>query len=121
MIVFMTSNGKPIRGEMVDKYLKSLIGKFFKILPIKEKEDSTLVTYMSNFQAELLGFTALLPVASCDGNFVTLLSILQFLIDHQEITADQLRGHVFRAISISKHLIELYGNSEGGDEHGSME
>ena len=50
-----TSLGVNIDSESLNNYLRNLVNRFFKILPIREQDDGSLSTYMRSLQMELLG------------------------------------------------------------------
>ncbi len=90
------------------EYFQYLVDHFFKILPMKEQGEETLYAYMDSLQFELLGFSELFTNAKYSSNVVTLLSILQRLIDKKDCSISVVRREVFHAISICNKLIQLY-------------
>ena len=111
-----TVAGVPVSGVMLNRYFHSLINLFFKILPIWENGEPTIFTYMRSLQAELLGCNALIVATHEDPQILTLVSILQFLIDHPEKEPAFVRREVFRAISICEKLERRYTEGEGDAE-----
>ena len=103
-----TSAGVPMSAEMFSGYMRSLINRFFKILPIKEDGESTVDTYMRSLQAELLGCRELILTIHEDAQFVSLLGILQYLIDNPECSLAVVKREVFRAITICNKLKAKY-------------
>lgn len=101
--------------ELLDNYLKNLVNQFFKILPMREDEEETLVVYIRSLQSELLGFKELVDYLKSDSLYVTLLSILQYMIDNPECPVDDVRREVFRAISICNKLRYRYSKGGAGD------
>ena len=99
----IASNGYDVPTNMVDKYLDRLVNQFFKILPIKENGEPSLYEFMKSLQAELLGFKGLMDQIGNDSMYLTLLSILQFLIEN-ECEIPVVKREVFKAISICKKL-----------------
>lgn len=106
-----TSTGIPMSAEMFSGYMRSLINRFFKILPIKEGGESTVDTYMRSLQAELLGCRELILTIHEDAQFVSLLNILQYLIDNPECSLPVVKREVFRAITICNKLKAKYAES----------
>lgn len=106
--MIQTSAGVPMSATVLDNYLRSLINLFFKILPLKESGERSLETYMKSLQAELLGCNALVEVIHDDSMFLSLVSILQYLIDNPDCDVVFVRREVFRAISICNKLREKY-------------
>lgn len=103
-----TSAGIQMDAVVLENYFRSLINLFFKILPLKESKERSLETYMRSLQAELLGCRSLVVAIHEDSLFLSLVSILQYLIDHPESDVAFVRREVFRAISICNKLKERY-------------
>ena len=95
-------------AKVLSNYLHTLINLFFKILPLKESGERSLETYMKSLQAELLGCNALVEAIHDDSMFLSLASILQYLIDNPDCDVVFVRREVFRAISICNKLREKY-------------
>lgn len=103
----ITTNGYDVPTEMVGKYLDGLVNQFFKILPIKESGEPSLNGFMKSLQVELLGFKRLMAEVGNDSMYLTLLSILQYLIEN-DCDIPVVRREVFKAISICKKLRSKY-------------
>lgn len=106
--MLQTTIGIQMDAAVLENYLRALINLFFKILPLKESEERSLETYMKSLQAELLGCRALVTAIHEDPLFLSLVSILQYLIDHPESDVVFVRREVFRSISICNKLKERY-------------
>lgn len=100
--------GIPITDELVHNYFESLVNCFFKILPIREKGEKTLPVYMQSLQAELLGCKELVCELNSDPGFLTLVSILQYLIDNIDCPIQDVKREVFKAIAICNKLKSKY-------------
>ena len=105
--------GIPIDDAILQNYFKMLVNSFFKILPMWEESDPTLPTYMRSLQFELLGCKRLIKAIQNDGLFLTLLSILQRLIDNPWCSTHEVKREVFHSISICTKLQAKYSNQEG--------
>ena len=105
-----TTAGMPIKAEVLHNYFRNLVNHFFKILPIREQNEESLTTYMQSLQAELLGCKGLVSAIQNDASYLTLLSILQYLIDNPECTVREVKREVFRAISICNKLKAQYAS-----------
>lgn len=103
----MTVYGYKLPAPMVDKYMARLVGQFYKILPIKESEEPSLGVYMKSLQAELLGYRGLMLGLDNDALYISLLSILQYMIDN-ECDVSEVKREVFSAINICKQLRMKY-------------
>lgn len=110
-----TSIGVPMSTTMLGEYMRSLVNRFFKILPIKESGESSLDTYMRSLQAELLGCKKLIVSVCEDPEFMSLLNILQYLIDNPDVSVTIVRREVFRSISICNKLKAKYASEHHGD------
>lgn len=107
-----TIAGKPVDSKLLHNYFKTLVNHFFKILPIRENEEASLPTYMRSLQVELLGCQAFIPALCEDAAYLTLLGVLQYLIDNPVCKVREVRREVFRAISICNKLKAQY--ADGG-------
>lgn len=90
-------------------YMDSLVGRFFKILPLKEEELETLGTYMISLQTELIGASHVMRALAYDARYLSLIATLQFLIDKADTCdVDTVKREVFKSISICKKLRDEY-------------
>lgn len=103
-----TVAGLPMDSTMLSGYMCSLVNRFFKILPIRESGEDSLEVYMRSLQAELLGCKEFIVAIHEDPLFVSLLNILQYLIDNPECSLVVVKREVFRAISICNKLKAKY-------------
>ena len=103
-----TSAGMPVTSELLHNYFKTLVNRFFKILPIREAEDASLSIYMQSLQRELLGCKEFIPELCSDAVYLSLLGILQYLIDNPECTVREVKREVFNAISLCNKLKAIY-------------
>lgn len=106
--MIQTIRGIPMPDQLLDNYLRNLVNLFFKILPIRENEEQTLLPYMESLQAELLGAKELVALLNHDPLFVSLVSILQYLIDNPESSVRVYKREVFKGISICNKLTKKY-------------
>lgn len=114
-MTFMTKSGTPVDADAVINYIESLINRFFKILPIKENNEETLGVYIESLQLEMLGCKNLIPVLSKNGDYFSLLSILQYLIDNPDTPTRVVKREVFKAISICTKLKSRLTENEDGE------
>lgn len=103
----------PVDGELLRNYFRTLVNHFFKIIPIRENEEESFGIYVQSLQLELLGCKELIPELHTNSFYLSLLSILQYLIDNPDCDLRIVRREVFRAISICNKLKAIY--SEGVD------
>ena len=108
----MTSVGETITSNLLRNYFRNLVNQFFKILPMRENEENSLCTYMKSLQSELLGCKELIPDIRENSLYLTLLAILQYLIDTPECSVTEVKREVFRAISVCNKLKSAYASME---------
>lgn len=111
-----TSVGVQIDSGYLLNYFGSLVNKFFKILPMREEGEKTLVEYIRSFQRELISCGGLIPALKDDGTYVEILCILQYLSDNiYNLDCDykDIRREVFHAISLCNKMQSHYMN--GGE------
>lgn len=108
----MTDKEIEIPDAVVTKYLNSLIGQFYKILPIKESGEPSLAKYMDSLQREMMGCRELITALEYDESFLGLLSILEYLINN-DCDTRVVKSEVFKAIGMCKKLQQKYGVREG--------
>lgn len=103
-----TSAGVPMSNKLLCDYFKTLINRYYKILPLWEDGEKSLKVYMRSLQAEMLGFMGLVDPEHSDPLFVTLLSVLQYLIDTPDCSVAVVKREVFRAINVCNKLNARY-------------
>lgn len=96
---------------LLGNYFSSMIGQFYKILPMWEDREKTLPYYMCSLENEMLGNKWLIEATGGDSMYMSLLGILSFL-QTGEPELPEVRREVFKAISICKKLKEKYGAQE---------
>lgn len=97
-----------IDQQSLENYLNSLIGKLYKLLPIRENSPETFPTYSRGLRDELFGFKGLVIALSHDPSYVSIMSMLQNFIDSPECPVEDVRREVFSMISLCKKLISRY-------------
>ncbi len=103
-----TAAGVPVTAELLQNYFARLVNQFFKILPMREDEEESLGAYMRGLQIELLGCQNFVNSLSDNPFYMSLLSILQYLIDTPDCSVSDVRREVFDAISICYKLKSSY-------------
>lgn len=115
MMQFETTAGEKLEGELLQNYFRSLVNHFFKVLPMKENGEESLPTYLNSLMAELLGCKSLVITLNNNADYITILSILQYLIDNIEnpdFHVVEVRREVFHAISLCNKLSSRFAESE---------
>jgi len=105
-----TTTGHKLEGVMVAKYFRNLVNLFFKILPMREDSEPSLDTYMCNLRDELLGCKSLIVAVEYDPSYLSLISLLQHLIDAPDASVSHVRRCVFNAIAICNKLGARYSD-----------
>lgn len=106
----------PMNEAVLSNYLRNLVNLFFKILPIRESEEPSLCSYMESLQIELIGCSELIPAIHEDHMYMSLISILQYLIDHPDCAVSVYKREVFKAISICNKLKARYTSKPTAEE-----
>lgn len=104
-----TRIGGTVGSEFMAGYFRNLVNMFFKILPMKENGEESLSVYMQSMQSELLGCQHLITILNDDALFMSLLFILQSLIDNPDWSPRRVKREVFRAISICNKMRSKFG------------
>jgi len=107
-MMIYTVKGAPMDEAVLKNYLRNLVNLFFKILPIRESEEPSIISYMESLQSELIGCSELIEAIHEDPMFLSLISILQYLIDHSDSAVPVYKREVFKAISICNKLKARY-------------
>ena len=97
-----------MRRRSMREYVRNLVNRFFKILPLWEDQEESLPTYLESLLLELKGFNGLMYVINDDPDYVSLLAILQYLVDNPDTSVHTVKREVFRAISICNKLRAKY-------------
>lgn len=105
--------------EALINYLNFLVGKFFKILPLKEQREETLLSYLESLQREMIGNKSLIPLLKTHPDFITLLNTLEYFITHKNVEHAVYKKEVFKCISIIKRL-QRDILSKGGEPDGMV-
>lgn len=108
----MTKYGDYISRDMLNSKSEELIGRFFKILPLREHNSDTVTQYISGLLREMLGMEQLIEEWHNDGQYLSLLGILQYHVDHPETSIDTVRSDIFRAINLIKRLQQKYATEQ---------
>ena len=97
-----------MRQESMRKYVRSLVDRFFKILPLWETKEESLPPYLESHLLHHKRFNGLKYVLNDYRAYVSLLAILQYLIDNPETSVHTVKREVFRALSICNKLRAKY-------------
>ena len=109
----MKINYQMIPSEHFSNYYGFLIGRVFKILPMKEANNLDLGKYLESLQREVIGNMSLVNDLKYDGYFIALLNKIQFLIS-QEYDNVVCKTTVFECIDLVKKVQKEYGCDDNG-------
>ena len=104
----MYQSDYPMYEATLQNYFQYLVNHFFKILPMKEQGEDSVDVYMESLKFEILGFDNLFVLTDHSPDVISLLAILQRLIDDPSCEIAVVKREVFRAISICNKLKEKY-------------
>lgn len=93
-------------------YFKYMIGKIYKILPMKEEGCKTLTTYLESLRAEMIGSYKLYRQLIEEPQFMSALNIIEYLIDG-EYDVTVCKREVFKAIRNIESINDKYFRKEG--------
>lgn len=97
-----------IETPMITNYMSALIGRVYKILPLWEEQSDTVGKYIHSLQLELLGLKNLSKDVSTDPTLLSVISTLQYFLDHPETGTDVVKREVFRSIHSCETLCRRY-------------
>lgn len=97
----------PVDGAAVGQYFDRLVGRFFKILPMYESGEGSISVYLRSLQMELSGLNRIMELENGD-NLLSLVAILESLRG-EDVTKDDVKREVFRAIKICNVMQAQYG------------
>ena len=85
-------------------YFEFLLGRVWKILPMKEEKSEYLKDYIKGLQREVKGSISLIEYEFLGSYLIMLLHKLEFLIDNQ-CEHSVYRKEVFECVNIVKKII----------------
>lgn len=94
-----------IPAEAHLNYLKILISKIFKILPMKEQNITTVNVHIDSLLTELVGYKDLFEFVKNDARLLTVICILRALLD-SDVPHSVYKREVFKCIKCIEQLIE---------------
>jgi len=97
-----------IPAVLMEEYTKILINKVFKILPMREKSEPTLDTYLESFVIELVGNKSLIEHLKYEPLFMSLLSTLEYFVENPDTEISVYKREVFKCIDIVKKIQDKY-------------
>lgn len=89
-------------------YLKQLINKVYKILPMYEEENANLRSYIQSLEREMTGTYRLCDSICEDAKFLSVIGIIHYL-HTEEYDVKVCKQEVFKAIGIIESIIGRVG------------
>ena len=108
-------NDISVSNKTVSNYFEKLVNRFFKVLPIREDGEKTLPIYIRSLLSEIVGCKEVVDKLDNNPDILTLISILQFMLDNPDTSVADVKREVFRAIAICNRLKSEFGDKSGGD------
>jgi hypothetical protein len=93
-----------VDDELLQKYIERLVNKVFKLLPLKQENNPTLVEYHKSLMLELNGANSLVLALQEDANFMCLICSLESLLFVDDFPV--YRRKVLECINICKKLVK---------------
>lgn len=93
----------PINKEQYEEYCRKLIGKTYKLLPLKEENNPTLKLYIRSLLVELYGGRKIILKFNTDPQFLSMVCSIAELEDIDDLTI--YRSKIFECIELCKKLI----------------
>lgn len=99
----MKSKYGDLPDEILEVYLQKLVGRIFKILPMREEECETLQVYLNSLMIELIGNRDLICELKYEPDFLTLLGTLEYFVNNRD-EVHVYKREIFKMIEIIKDL-----------------
>lgn len=89
-------------------YLESLVGKLFKILPMREAESVSLKDYLDSLWLEMSGAYLSSDELQSNSDYIAVLNILRYLTVN-DVSVKQCKREVFKAIGLCEKVKSRMG------------
>ena len=100
-------NYSELDEKAFQNYFQYMIGKIYKILPMKEEGCQTLTTYLESLRIEMIGSYGLYRQLIEEPQFMSALNIIEYLIDNEYDVA-VCKREVFKAIRHIENVNKKY-------------
>ena len=98
-----------MHNKVYEIYIKTLIPKTFKILPLYEEKNDGLPRYVASLILEIEGMLYYVESPSNQQEVVSVIAILESVYDislFEDTLVEDLKSEVFKCLSIVKRLIK---------------
>ncbi len=82
---------------MISKFLNGLVGAIYKILPLKEDENSYLSDYLDSLVVQLKGALETYPELASNVRYISVINSIQYFRKN-DYTVKQCKREVFKCI-----------------------
>lgn len=93
-------------------YFEALVGKLFKILPMRESEDAFLGEYLDSLWIDMSGAYLTLPDLQSSAEYISMLNIVGYLTTHA-VSVKQCKREVFKLIGLCEKVKVQIGGDVG--------
>lgn len=95
-------------NDTLSQYFDRMIGRLYKILPLKESGEGTIHDYLESLVIEMTGADILIGLSD-QSYYVSIASIVAYLNKHiDECETKKVKREVFKAINLCKKLRSFY-------------
>lgn len=95
-----------ISDEAYKNYMKLLINKIYKILPLKEEYSPTVSAYIESLLMEMTGNSKLIPALQNSGRYIAVINTIEALKECEDVRV--CRREVFKCISDIEKLSRAF-------------
>lgn len=98
-----------MRSKVYEIYIKTLIPKIYKALPLYEEKNDGLPRYIASLILEIEGALYYVESASDQQEVVSIIAILESVYDislFEDVLVEDMKSEVFKCLSIIKRLIK---------------
>jgi len=94
-----------VPDEAIKNYLKTLIDKVYKILPMKEENSETLHCYLTGLIHEMVGAYQLHAKLADEPRFLSVINIVKYL-ESNDYDVATCKREVFKAIRLIQNIVK---------------
>ncbi len=88
---------------MVNDFLNNIIGCVYKVLPLKEEQNSYLPEYIDSLLIQLKGALVTYPSLSSNTKYIAIINSIQYF-SNNEFTNKQCKREIFKCIDNIKKI-----------------
>ena len=94
-----------VPNQLFENFLYRLVGRFFKIMPLKESGSPTLDLYLQSFKVGLIVCNSVMESTGYNGSCLQLIDVLQYFLEN-DYDNETCHREVMKCIGIVKLLYE---------------